>query len=158
MSMSDLNRKKLLKSQQGELDGVETYLTLARTVSNESDARAFKTLAADEGRHAAVFRQYTGETLKPGRLQASAVSIAYRILGKRILYPIIAHFEYAAVPGYELMEKEYPEVESVKNDETRHGDTLKNLLKNGEFNDRPLLPIITGIILVLALVKRICKQ
>ncbi len=42
-----------------------------------------------------------------------------------------------------MMEK-YPEVEAVKNDEKRHGDTVRSLLKNGEYNDRPLLPFIAG--------------
>ncbi len=42
-----------------------------------------------------------------------------------------------------MMEK-FPEVEAVKNDEKRHGDTVRSLLKNGEYNDRPLLPFIAG--------------
>ncbi len=130
--MTEEQRKKLIKAQQGELDGVETYLMLADTVHNEADAQAFRTLAADEGRHASVFKQYTGEVLQPKKLQARAVVILYHLLGKKALYPLIARFEYAAIPGYEKLEKEFPEVASVKNDERRHGDTLMELLENGE--------------------------
>ncbi|MCR5775465.1 MAG: hypothetical protein K6G42_10315 [Lachnospiraceae bacterium] len=55
--MTEERRRELIKAQQGELNGVETYLTLANIVHNESDRKAFKILAADEGRHASVFKQ-----------------------------------------------------------------------------------------------------
>jgi rubrerythrin len=152
--ISQEERERLLSAQQGEMDGVETYLTMAKVVRNKADAETFKKLAADEGRHAAVFRKYTGETLKPKRGQAIAASLAYRILGKKLAYPIIAHFEYSAIEGYKKMMKDYPELESVKQDEKRHGDTLKALAKNGEDNDVALWPFILGAIAVLRLFRR----
>ncbi|MCR5311755.1 MAG: rubrerythrin [Lachnospiraceae bacterium] len=155
--MTEEQRNALLKAQQGELDGVETYLSLAQTVTNETDRETFKALAADEGRHASVFRQYTDVVLKPKKLQATAVVILYRLLGKRVLYPIIAQFEYSAISGYEQLEEEFPEVGSVKNDEKRHGDTLKELLNNGEFNDKPLLPVIAGVSILTFLVSRLFR-
>lgn len=140
--MTDEVRKTLIKAQQGELDGVETYKMLADVVHNEDDVKAFKELAADEGRHAAVFKEYTKETLRPDKMQAFAVGILYSLLGKKILYPLIAKFEYAAIPGYEELMKDFPEVESVKDDEKRHGDTLNSLLENGQFNDKPKLAYV----------------
>jgi hypothetical protein len=44
------------------------------------------------------------------------------------LYPAIAQGEYAAVKTYAPVAEKFPEVESVKNDEKRHGDTVKGLL------------------------------
>ncbi len=156
--MTEEVRKTLIKAQQGELDGVETYKMLAEVVHNEDDVKVFKQLAADEGRHAAVFKNYTGEVLKPDKTQAFAVAALYSLLGKKILYPLIAKFEYAAIPGYEELMKDYPEVESVKDDEKRHGDTLNSLLENGQFNDRPKLPYVCAAIalfLFIRLTKRI---
>lgn len=46
-----------------------------------------------------------------------------------ILYPAIAQGEYAAVKTYAPVAEKFPEVKSVKNDEKRHGDTVKGLLK-----------------------------
>ena len=155
--MTEEARKTLIKAQQGELDGVETYLMLAEVVHNEDDVKAFKELAADEGRHAAVFKDYTGEVLKPNKTQAFAVAALYSLLGKKILYPLIAKFEYAAIPGYEELMKDYPEVESVKNDEKRHGDTLNSLLENGQFNDRPKFPhvcVALAVIFIARLFRR----
>ena len=42
-------RKILLKSQQGELDAVEMYNALARTVRDIKDAETFRQLAEEEG-------------------------------------------------------------------------------------------------------------
>lgn len=156
--MTEERRRELIKAQQGELDGVATYLMLADTVHNASDRDAFKKLAADEGRHASVFKKYTGEILTPGKLQARAVVILYHILGKRALYPLIARSEYAAIPGYEELEKEFPEVESVKNDEQRHGDTLKALLDNGEYADKAKWPLIVCTVSIVMLVGRLIKR
>lgn len=156
--MTEEKRRKLIKAQQGELDGVETYLMLADAVHNESDQRTFKRLAADEGRHAAVFRKHTGEVLKPRKLQARAVVVLYHMIGKRALYPLIARFEYGAIPGYEALEKEFPEVESVKNDEKRHGDTLKALLENGEYTDKAKWPIVVCALAVMIIVGRLIKK
>ena len=86
---------------------------------------------------------------------ANVVATLYRILGKRILYPFIAKFEYNAIPKYEKMMEKYPEVEGVKNDEKRHGDTVRSLLKNGEYNDKPLLPFIVGGAAVFVLLTKI---
>jgi len=131
---------------------------MAKIVSNPTDAETFKKLAADEGKHASVFKKYTGEVLEPKNTQANAVAILYKLLGKRILYPIIAKFEYDAMPRYERMMREYPEVEEVKNDEKRHGDTVKALVGNGEFNDTPLLPFILGFVILFAVICKLCKR
>ena len=156
--MTDEVKKTLIKAQQGELDGVETYLMLAKVVHNEDDVKAFKELAADEGRHAAVFKNITGEVLKPNKTQAFAVAVLYSLLGKKILYPLRARFEYAAIPGYEELMKDYPKVESVKDDEKRHGDTLIGLLKNGQFNDTPKFPYVCAVLAVICIASLIRKK
>ncbi len=121
--------KILLKSQQGELDAVLMYEALAEVVKDKTDADAFRQLAAEEGHHAAVFKKLTGQVLKPKKTKAVLLPLLYRVLGKKRLYPLIAKGEYDAEKNYEPVVAKYPEVESVKNDERRHGDTVINLLK-----------------------------
>ena len=55
--------------------------------------------------------------------------LLYRIFPRWILYPAIAQGEYAAVKTYAPVAEKFPKVESVKNDEKRHGDTVKGLLQ-----------------------------
>ena len=128
MAITKEERKILRKAQQGELDAVKMYNALAETVKDPKDAETFRQLAAEEGHHAAVFKALTGEVLKPKSIKAIALPILYRVAGKKRLYPIIAQGEYDAVKKYEFVASHFPVVESVKNDEQRHGDTVMALL------------------------------
>lgn len=119
----------LLKSQQGELDAVLMYNALADTVKDPKDRMVFRRLAAEEGRHAAVFKSITNRTLTPKKAKSVFLPLLYKVLGKKRLYPLIAQGEYAAVKTYEPVAKRYPQVQSVKDDEKRHGDTVAALLK-----------------------------
>jgi rubrerythrin len=126
MEQSDL--KTFLKAQQGELDAVLMYNALADAVKDRNDAETFRRLAAEEGHHASVFKQLSGQTLTPKKTLATVVPLFYKIIGKKRLYPIIAKFEYDAVNTYAPVAQRFSEVESVKNDEKRHGDTVMALL------------------------------
>ena len=59
---------------------------------------------------------------------AVIMPLLYRILGKKRLYKLIAKGEYDAAVGYEHLIVDFPDVESVKNDEKRHGDIISGLL------------------------------
>jgi rubrerythrin len=127
-----MDRKELqtlLKAQQGELDAVLMYNALAKAVKDPNDAETFRRLAAEEGRHAAVFKSLTNRTLQPKKTLATLLPILYRLIGRKLLYPVIAKFEYAAVGTYAPVAEQFPAVQSVKDDEKRHGDTVAQLLK-----------------------------
>lgn len=128
MSITAEERKVLLKSQQGELDAVKMYNALAKVVKEPAEAETFRQLAAEEGHHAAVFKAMTNEVLKPKNTKAIVIPLLYRVIGKKTLYPIIARKEYDAAKKYEPVAARFPEVEAVKNDEQRHGDTVLALL------------------------------
>ena len=128
MNRSDNDRKILLKSQQGELDAVLMYQALAEVAKDTKDADTFRKLAAEEGHHAAVFHGLTNENLKPKKTLAILMPILYKIIGKKRLYPLIAKGEYAAAENYAPVVEKFPVIESVRKDETRHGDTVAGLL------------------------------
>ena len=128
MAISKEERKVLLKAQQGELDAVKMYNALAKTVREEKDAAVFRQLAAEEGGHAAVFKAMTGEVLKPKSTKAVLLPVLYRVIGRKKLYPMIAKGEYDAEKKYSSAAARFSEVESVKNDEHRHGDMVMALL------------------------------
>ena len=120
--------KILLKSQQGELDVVLMYQALAKVVKDENDAATFRKLAAEEGHHASVFRKLTQENLKPKKTLAFFMPILYKLIGKKRLYPKIIKGEYEASENYAPIAEKFPEIESVKEDEKRHGDIVASLL------------------------------
>ncbi len=126
--MTPKQYKELLRSQQGETNAVLMYKRLAQVVKTERERETFLQLAREEGRHASVFHAYTKQTLKPQKTMAVVLPLLYRLLGKRWLYRLIAKGEYDAAVGYEHLIADFPEVESVKNDEKRHGDIVSALL------------------------------
>lgn len=127
--MTQEQYNELLRSQQGELNAVLMYQRLAKVVKTEKEREAFLQLSREEGRHASVFHSYTKEVLKPKKAMARIMPLLYYILGKKRLYKMIAKGEYDAAIGYEHLIKDFPEVESVKNDEKRHGDIVSGLLE-----------------------------
>lgn len=130
MQMSKKDRNMLLKAQQGELDALLMYKALADTVREQKDAETFRLLAAEEGHHAAVFKALTKQTLKPKKTMATVLPLLYRCIGKKRLYPLIAKGEYRAVNTYKPVAKKFSEIESVKQDEQRHADTVMALLSH----------------------------
>ena len=111
--MTQEQLKELMRSQQGELNAVLMYQRLGKVVKSDKERDTFLQLAKEEGRHASVFHAYTKKVY---------------LLGKKRLYKIIAKGEYDAAVGYEHLIADFPEVESVKNDEKRHGDIVSALL------------------------------
>lgn len=126
--MTQQQLKELLRSQQGELDAVLMYQNLAKVVKTDREREAFLQLSREEGRHASVFYAYTKQVLKPGKTMARIMPLLYYLLGRKRLYKMIAKGEYDAAVGYEHLIADFPEVESVRNDEKRHGDIVSGLL------------------------------
>lgn len=128
MTISKSNMKILLKSQQGELDVVMMYQALAKVVKDENDAATFRKLASEEGHHASVFHKLTQENIKPKKTLAFFITILYKLIGKKRLYTKIIKGEYQACENYAPVAEKFPEIESVKEDEKRHGDIVASLL------------------------------
>ena len=120
--------KALLKSQQGEADAVLMYKRLAAAVTDEKDRKAFLRLADDEARHESVFVKYTGKAVKANPTKAIMIPLMYKTLGREKVYPLIAKGEYDAAEKYKSVVKDFPEVETVMNDEVYHGDAVYGLL------------------------------
>ncbi len=121
------NREALLAAQQGELDAVLMYNRLAEIVS-ETDAEAFRQLAADEGRHASVFHNYTQTVLQPKETKAKLIPFLYKTIGRARTYRLIADAEYSAARKYQTLVYTFADVRGVMEDETRHGDMVKALI------------------------------
>lgn len=125
--------KFLKKSQQGELNAVPMYVNLAKRLEKENPdvAEMLRSMAADEGRHATVFKKLSGRTLKPNKLLGTAVPVLMRVIGKKKMFEIIAKQEYDAFDQYAPWVQKYPEIQSVRMDEKKHGDMamkIKDLL------------------------------
>ncbi len=122
MSQEKLN--PLVLFQQSEVDAVLMYQKLSEIAKDEQLKETFKKAAADEGRHAAILRSFTGEALKPKPTLAFAVSSMARVTGIRFILKFISEFEYAAGKKYLPFVKDYPEIAGIIKDEGVHGDIM----------------------------------
>ena len=124
------DREFLLASQQGELDAVPLYTTLAKKFEkkNPEVAEILRSMAADEGKHAAVFKNLTNEVLKPKNTLAKLVPILMFFIGKKNMFKIIAKQEYQAFDNYAPWIEKYPTIANVQADEKKHGDLATKII------------------------------
>lgn len=121
--------KQLLQSQQGELDAVLLYRQLSLLVKTDSLKSQLLSVAADEGHHAAILKEYTGKILTPKTTKAKLITTLYKILGQRITFTLMSKGEQNAVLPYERLLKQYPNIQQIIQDEIRHARILSNAAK-----------------------------
>lgn len=121
-------KKKLLFFQQNELNAVAMYTRLAELVKNESIETELLRLASEEGKHASVIKNVTGEILRPKKLMKNGVVLGYRFLGKKTIFKIIACVEAKSADMYKKYTDVFPpEVIAIADDELRHAEKIRSL-------------------------------
>lgn len=129
--MKQITHKDLLKAQQGEINAVILYQKMAERVAKDNPAIHEKILqlGSDEGRHANMLRKLTGEVCKPVSTLANMVVCLSYILGIKRTLLIMANAERKALETYKPFVAQYPELETMRLDEGRHGDVLESIVK-----------------------------
>jgi len=127
--MTGEQKKILLKTQQGELDAVELYKRLAVIVKHEKGKKLFLEVAADEGRHAAIIKSYTNIILKPKGIKATVVVLLYKLIGHNFVMGLLQKGELKSIVVYRALVRDYPKIQEIIDDEARHAEIAKSLLK-----------------------------
>lgn len=127
--MTGKQKKMLLKTQQGELDAVMLYKQLAEIVKHEKGNKLFLEIAADEGRHAAILKSYTNITLKPKGIKATVVVLLYKLIGHNFVMGLLQKGELKSIVVYRGLVGEFPKIQEIIDDEARHAEIAKSLLK-----------------------------
>lgn len=127
--MTGEQKKILLKTQQGELDAVKLYKRLAEIVKHEKGKKLFLEIAADEGRHAAVLKSYTNITLKPKGIKATVVVLLYNLIGHNFVMGLLQKGELKSIIVYRALVGDFPKIQEIIDDEARHAEIAKSLLK-----------------------------
>lgn len=123
------DNKAFLSSQKGEINAALMYKEFAKIAKDEMLKAMFLEASADEGRHASILSKYTGEKIQPNKSQAKLLGFVYRFMPKKILFFAISKGENAGGNGYKPYISEYPEFEEMMNDEYKHRDMFKELIK-----------------------------
>ncbi len=123
--------QKIVGAQQGELDAVLLYETLADLArkDNEELARTFEHVARQENSHAKVCQKITGRTdMKASPLKANFLSLTYK-LSPFAAFKMLAIGEYKAAKDYAPVILDYPSIEPVMKDEIRHGQIMDDCIQ-----------------------------
>ncbi|EJT6171477.1 TPA: rubrerythrin [Clostridium perfringens] len=132
--MKQNGNEMLLKLQQGELDAVLVYRKLAELASSEEEKNVLLSIAADEGRHASIIREYSKEILKPCSKSSEEIEAAYKSLGKEKVFKMLINAEINGGPVYEKLGEEFPRLKEIAKDEIKHGNLLKGLIGKSNLN------------------------
>lgn len=126
--MTQEQKKKLLKAQQGELDAVILYRKLAEVSENEEVKEMLLKIAADEGKHATIIRDYTKELLVPEYKKANLVLRIYKILGHNFTMKMLSNGELKSATEYSKLVNDFPKIQEIIDDEKKHSDIAKSLI------------------------------
>jgi len=127
--MTAEQKEKLVKSQQGELNAVLIYQNLAKITKHKNGKEVFSEIAADEGRHATILKSYTNEVLKPEGKKAKLVGFLYKLLGHNFVMGLLEKGELKSIDNYEPLKKDFPKIQQIIDDERRHAEMAKSLVK-----------------------------
>jgi len=127
--MTKEQKIKLLKLQQGELNAVLIYQRLAKITKHKKGKEVFSKIAADEGKHAAILRSYTNEILKPKGTKAKLVGFLYQLLGHNFVIGLLEKGELKSIDYYKPLKDVFPKIQQIMDDELRHAEMAKSLLK-----------------------------
>lgn len=128
--MKQNGNEMILKLQQGELDAVLVYKKLAELANSEDEKKVLLSIAADEGRHASIIKEYSNEVLRPSSKSAEEIEAAYKNLGREKVLEMLIGAELNGGPVYEKLGESFPKFKDIAKDEIKHGNLLKGLLNN----------------------------
>ena len=119
---------RVRKAQKDEETGAAMYDFMAKRERNPENKRVLTQMAQDEKGHAAVWRDLTGEDLRPpvGKLLfMKAITI---LLGFTFVVKTIQKKERFAQADYEELQKGLPQAAGMLADERRHEEELYSML------------------------------
>lgn len=126
--MTNEQKNMLLKSQQGELDAVVLYKKLAEKFNDEEIKSKLMEVSADEGKHAAILKKYTGQVLKPKKTKANLVLCLNRLFGSNFIFKLLSNGEMKSIKLYESLVNDFPMIQEIINDEKRHAEIAEGFL------------------------------
>jgi len=127
--MTKEQKERLVKSQQGELNAVLIYQRLAKITKHEKGKEVFSEIAAEEGKHAAILKSYTNTVLRPQGTKAKLVGFLYKLIGHNFVIGLLEKGELKSIDNYEPLKNDFPKIQEIIDDELRHAEMAKSLLK-----------------------------
>lgn len=121
-------RQAVRKAQVDEETGALLYGYLATRQKDEQNRKLFEQMAADEKKHAAVWKGLSGEELKPSRWRLMILKLLSILLGFTFVVKRMQKDERLGQARYEQMKQTLPQAARMLEDERAHEKELYGLL------------------------------
>jgi len=117
-------RAQLQRFQRTELTEHLIYRRLASCTKSPANAKVLNKLAADEFRHAEVWRAITGVEVKPDRCRVWWFTLMGRVLGLTFAIKLLEAGEGRAQEQYLQLPGSLPDAKTIMREEHEHEDAL----------------------------------
>ncbi|MBR2034274.1 MAG: VIT1/CCC1 transporter family protein [Alphaproteobacteria bacterium] len=134
MAYSALAQKLMLQFQKDEATSAIIYANFARKMKDKKEQEKLLKMAHDEASHAAIWKHYTKQDVKPNMLKVWWYKILMIVLGYTFVIKSLELGEYDGVSGLKQLENEIPEVKNIIADELRHEKELIEMLDEERLN------------------------
>ncbi len=120
-------KSNLLKFQKNEITEHLIYLKLSAR-QKENNRKVLERIARDERSHYEIIKGRTGEEVEPSQFKIFWYTVLSYIFGLTFTLKAMERGERLAQENYEKIERKFPEIKKVIEDEERHELELINMI------------------------------
>lgn len=120
--------KTFLQFQQEETDSYVMYLKLSKIIKDKNNALIIQKIAEEEARHAARWEAITQKKLKVSKVRVFLFILTARVLGITFAIKKLEKGESEGQAGYASVLSEFPEVQTIIDEEKAHELSLINMI------------------------------
>jgi len=128
MEINKEMREQIKYLQKEELNGMKTYLMLARMVKDEENKKVLLRIADEEQKHYDIWKIYTDEDVQPNYLKVHFFYWVSKIFGLTFGIRLMELGEEEAQKAYLEIIHQIPEAEEVMKEEEVHEEVLIDML------------------------------
>jgi len=126
--LDQATKKRLLSAQRAEITEHFIYEKLSLSTKDPHNKGILKRISSDELEHHNVWKEYTGEDVKPDRLKIWVYYLISRILGLTFGIKLMERGEEQAQETYQEISKVVPAAKDIAREEDEHEKQLINLI------------------------------
>jgi len=126
--LSKESLKGLLKLQKGEINGYYIYNNLSKRIKVKENSEVLKRIANEEMKHYIVFKKYTDQDVKAGKITIFFYTFISIIFGLTFGVKLLERDERRAVSSYKPLIEDIPEILSIIEEEEKHELELIGML------------------------------
>ncbi len=126
--LDQATKKRLLSAQRAEITEHFIYEKLSQSTKDPHNKGILKRISSDELEHHNVWKEYTGEDVKPAKLKIWMYYLISRILGLTFGIKLMERGEEQAQETYQEISKVVPAAKDIAREEDEHEKQLIGLI------------------------------